>query len=121
VTALRLIDLVLVWLTVPVALLLGAPALGILVAAAGWTVQRVVALQAERRAREKEDVRQALGLNLAVMFGRLWLLAVIILAVGLAGSREDGVAAAALLLAAFTLAFSATLLDRSLNRKPTHA
>lgn len=120
-TALRYIDLVLVWLTVPVALLLGAPTLGILAAAIVWTAQRIVALGAERRAQAKEDVKQALGLNLAVMFGRLWALAVTILVVGLAGSREDGVAAAALLLAAFTLSFAATLLDRSLNRKPTHA
>lgn len=120
-TALRYIDLVLIWLTVPLALLLGAPELGVLVAAVAWTVQRVVALRAERRAKATEDVRDALGLNLAVMLGRMWLLASTILAVGLAGSREDGVAAAALLLAAFTISFATTLLDRSLNRKPTHA
>ena len=119
--ALRYIDLVLLWLTVPVALLLGAPALGVLAAAAAWTVSRVVAEVAERRARAKDEVRDALGLNLAVMFGRLWLLAVTILAVGLAGSREDGAAAAVVLLAAFTISFSTTLLVRSLNRKPTHA
>ena len=120
-TVLRYIDLVLLWLSVPLALALGAPALGVLVAAAAWTVQRVVALGADRRARAREDVRDALGLNLAVMLGRMWLLGSTIIAVGLAGSREDGAAAAAVLLAAFTIAFAVTLLDRSLSRKPTHA
>jgi hypothetical protein len=121
VTALRYLDLVLLWLSVPLALLLGAPALGILVAAGAWTLQRIVALAVDRRARASEDVREALGLNVAVMLGRVWLLGATVLAVGLAGSREDGVAAAALLLVVFTLAFSATLLERSLNGKPTHA
>ena len=50
------------------------------------------------------------------MIGRAWLIGLTILAVGLAGDREDGVAAAVLILAAFTVYFSMTLLLRSLER-----
>ncbi len=119
--ALRYMDIVLVWLSVPVALLLGAPALGVLAGAGAWTLTRIIAFAVEARARRQESVRDALGLNFAAMMGRIWLLVSTILAAGLAGSREDGLAAAVLLLAAFTLSFATTLLTRSLTRKPTHA
>jgi len=115
-TALRYIDLVLLWLTVPLLLVLGAPALGVLVAALVWTVQRAVALAVDRRATTRETVRQALGLNMATMFVRMWLVASAVIAVGVGGSREDGAAAAAVLLVAFTVSFIATLMHRSLSR-----
>ena len=120
-TALRYLDLALVWMSAPLAIALGAPALGILAGAIAWTVTRLIALGVERRARRRDDVREGLALNFAAMMGRVWLLVSTILAAGLAGSRQDGVAAAVLLLAAFTLTFATTLLTRSLTRKPTHA
>ncbi len=114
-TALRYIDLVLLWLTVPLALALGAPALGVLVGAVVWTVQRFVALAVERRARERESMREVLGLTMAAMFGRMWLIGCTIVAVGVGGSREDGAAAAIVLLVVFTISLAATLLLRSLS------
>lgn len=114
-TALRYVDLVLLWLTVPVALALGAPALGVLLAAVVWTVQRFVALAVERRARERESVREAIGLNMATMLGRMWLIGATIVVAGVAGSRADGAAAAIVLLVVFTISLAATLLGRSLS------
>ena len=73
----------------------------------------------ERRARGNDDLRTALGINVAGMIGRAWLVGLTILAVGLAGDREDGVMAAVLVLAAFTVYFSMTLLLRSLERSST--
>lgn len=113
-TALRYIDLVLLWLTVPVALALGAPVLGVLLAAVVWTVQRFVALAVERRARRSETLREALGLNMATMFGRMWLMGTTIVVAGVGGAREDGAAAAIVLLVVFTISLAATLLTRSL-------
>lgn len=118
-TALRYVDIALVLMSVPVALLLGAPALGVLLAAGAWTLTRIAAFAVERRAKSRDDVREAIGLNVAAMIGRMWLLAGTILVAGLAGTREDGVAAALLLLAAFTTSFATTLLIRSLTRKPS--
>ncbi len=112
-TALRYIDLVLLWLTVPVALALGAPVLGVLLAGAVWTVQRFVALAVERRARQRESMREALGLNMATMLVRMWQMGTTIVVAGVA--RADGAAAAIVLLVVFTISLAATLLTRSLN------
>ena len=126
-TALRYVDLVLVWLTVPLALALGAPPLGVLLAAVAWTVQRIVALAVDRKARARESVREALGLNMATMLVRMWLLGATVVAAGVGGEREDGVAAALVLLVAFTISFAATLVARALGATgprpgtPTHA
>lgn len=114
--ALRYIDLVLLWLTVPLALALGAPTLGILLAAVVWTVQRLVALQVDRWARERETARETIGMNMATMLGRMWLIGATIVAAGVGGSREDGVAAAAVLLVAYTISLGATLVVRALSR-----
>ena len=119
-TALRYIDLVLLWLTVPVALALGAPALGVLLAAIVWTVQRFVALEVERRARRRESVREAIGLNMATMLGRMWLMGCVIVVAGIGGEREDGAAAAIVLLVVFTISLAATLLARSLSNNGRH-
>jgi hypothetical protein len=116
---LRYLDIVLVVITAPVVVLLGAPALGTLVGAAAWIVQRGAALAVERAARRNDDVRTAVGLNLAAAFGRAWLVGLTILAVGLAGEREDGLAAALLVLAAFTVYFATAFAARSLERNTT--
>ncbi|MGH2941770.1 MAG: hypothetical protein ACRDLN_03205 [Solirubrobacteraceae bacterium] len=114
-TALRYVDLVLLWLTVPVALALRAPALGVLLAAVVWTVQRFVALAVERKARERESVREAIGLSMATMLGRMWLIGCTIVVAGVGGERRDGAAAAIVLLVVFTISLAATLLTRTLN------
>jgi uncharacterized membrane protein YoaK (UPF0700 family) len=118
-TALRYIDLVILWLTVPLALVLGAPALGVLLAAVVWTVQKFVALEVDRRARARENVREAIGLNVSTMIARMWLLAATIVAAGVGVSREDAIAAALVLLVAFTVSLVTTLLSRSLGHHGT--
>lgn len=115
-TMLRYIDLVLLWLTVPLALVLGAPSLGLLLAAVVWTVQRLVALDVDRRARLRESAREAIGLNMATMMVRMWLVGATVVVAGVGGEREDGVAAAAVLLVAFTISLAATLVNRALSR-----
>jgi hypothetical protein len=114
--ALRFLDIFLVVVTAPIAVLLGAPALGTLVGAAAWVIQRFVALALESRARRTENVRSAVGLNLAGALGRAWLVALTILAVGLLGSREDGLAAAIVVLVAYTIYFATLLAVRTLER-----
>lgn len=113
---LRYIDLVLLWLTVPLALVLGAPQFGVLLAAVVWTVQRLTALEMDRRAQARESAREAIGLNMVTMIVRMWLIGATVVIAGVAGEREDGVAAAVVLLATFTVSFAATLLTRSLTR-----
>jgi hypothetical protein len=118
--ALRYVDIFLVVVTAPVAVALGAPALGTLVGAAVWILQRAAALGLQALARRQENVRAAVGLNLAGALARAWLVALTILAVGVAGDREDGLAAAVLVLAAYTIYFATSLAVRSLERSSAH-
>jgi hypothetical protein len=114
-TAVRFLDIGLVVVTAPAAILLGAPALGIVVGAVVWVVQRVAALLLEARARQVENVRAAVGLNLFGAFGRAWLVGLAILLVGQLGSRDDGLAAAILVLVAFTIYFATTIAMRAMT------
>jgi hypothetical protein len=117
---LRWLDVILVVLATPFAILMGAPPLGYAVGAASWILSRVIGALVERKAKATQDVRKTVGLNLGALIARTWLVGLSILAVGLAGDRQDGLTAAILVLAAFTLYFVTTLLSRSLEGKTTH-
>lgn len=113
---LRYADLVLVVAALPFALLMGVPMLGYGVGAAAWIIQRLVGVAVERRARRSGDLRAQIGLKLASMLGRAWTVGLAILVVGLTGEREDGLTAAVLILAAFTVYFALALILRPLER-----
>lgn len=101
--ALRWIDVILVVAVAPFVLLMGAPALGYVVGAAAWIAGRVLGYFVERKAAASDNPKTVAGLMLFTGLGRAWLLGLSILAVGLAGSREDGLTAAITVAAAFTL------------------
>ena len=113
----RWLDVVLVILAAPFVILTGLPVLGYAVGTLAWIVNRAIGVAVERVATRQQDVRRAVGLNLGVLIARSWLVGLSILAVGLAGEREDGLTAAILVLAAFTLYFVTSLLTRSLEGK----
>src|SRR5918995_3800800 len=115
----RYLDVVLVILAAPFVILLGGPVLGYAVGAGVWIAQRVLEAVLERAAR-RSDVRRAIGIKVASMIGRTWLIGVGILAVGLAAEREDGFTAAVVCLAAYTVHLATTLILRPLERNPKH-
>ncbi len=114
----RYLDVALVVLFAPFAVLLELPLLGYVAGATVWIVQRVIGVVAERAAQRQREVRASVGINLAALLGRAWLVGLTILAVGLAGERADGRMAGFLLLAAFTVYFAISLILRPLDRKP---
>jgi hypothetical protein len=106
----RYLDVVLVVLAVPVALALGAPAVGVVVSAAAWLVQRLLARAGQRWiAGRGADAR--FGLNLVDGFGRIWLLAGAIVLAAVIGGRRDGLAAALLIFCAYSIAFAMRLVS----------
>jgi hypothetical protein len=113
----RYLDIVVVVLAAPFVVLLGAPVLGYAVGAVAWIVQRVAAVTIERRAEQAGDIKTALGLNMASLVIRAWLIGLTILAVGLIADREDGLAAGITVLVAFTVYFATSLIIRPLERK----
>jgi hypothetical protein len=105
----RNFDLVFVVLGTAVALALRAPALGVLVGAAGWLVQRVLAMADRRLIVRAAEPGSRLGLNFADAFARIWVLAGAIVIAAAVGGRRDGLAAAVLIFATYSLAFALRL------------
>ena len=114
----RYLDVVIVVLAAPFVILTGAPVLGYLVGAGAWIATRIAGVVAERAARQRSDARTVAALNLAVLLGRVWIVGLSILAVGLAADREDGLMAALTALVAFTVYLATSLIIRQLERNP---
>ena len=100
------LDLILLVPGVVLALALGAPAFGVLVGAGAWLLQRVVAVADRRAIVRAAEPGSRLGLNFIDAFARIWLLAGGIIVAGAAGSRPDGLAAAVVIFACYSVAFA---------------
>jgi hypothetical protein len=107
---LRSLDLVLLALGGAIALVLGAPALGVLIAAGAWVLQRVLARYGQRWISGRGDDAR-FGLNLVDGFGRIWLLAGAIVLAAVIGGRRDGLAAALVIFFAYSVAFAMRLVS----------
>ena len=115
--ALRYADIVLLVLALPVFLIAGLPMLGYAVAAAAWLAQHAILAIAQRSAAKaisRGDRRRALGSIAAATLGRVWLVTLAILLVGLLAEREDGLAAAVLSLVLVSVHFGALGFERLL-------
>jgi hypothetical protein len=111
---LRWADLGVLALALPVFLVFGLPMLGYIVAAGAWLTGRALHLAAERRAISTlrgGNRRGAMGVMAVATLGRVWLVALAILLVGLA-DREAGLAAAILAAALVTTYFAGQALAR---------
>ena len=106
----RWLDVGLLVVSVPVLLLAGLPQIGVLVGAGACVLNSAVGAALEAKAHRSESMKTQTGLLLASTMGRAWLAGLTILAAGLAGEREDGLTAALLLMAAFTVYFVLSLI-----------
>lgn len=106
VNAFKFLDVPLVVIGAIIALVLGAPAFGVIVGACGWVLQRAVQVVDRRYTRKLRDPVKQVGINVTESFGRIWLMAGAIIVAGVAGGRRDGLAAAVLIFAAYTVAFA---------------
>ena len=106
----KYVDLLALALALPVFLVAGFSMLGYAVAAAVWLVQRAVQSLAARRAKEElahGERQRAMGIVAGSGLGRVWLMAAVVLVVGLAIEREAGLAAAVLVVVLFTISLAA--------------
>ena len=113
----RYLDVALVILAAPFVILLGAPVLGYVVGVVVWIAQRLLEAVLDHASR-RGDVRREIGIKVASMIGRVWLIGIGVLAVGLAADREDGFTAALVCLAAYTVHLATALILRPLERNP---
>jgi hypothetical protein len=116
VALLRYLDVVLVVAAFPFVALAGLPLLGYAVGAVAWLLQRAAGVALERQAAKTTEIRRQIGLNLGGTLARAWIVGGAILAVGLAGEREDGLTAAVLVFVAFTVYFALSLILHTVAR-----
>lgn len=103
---LRNLDVVLVAIALVPAVALGAPKLGCALGAGGWILQRMVAAFDRRWSGKLAKPMTQLTFNLFEAFGRIWLLAGVIVIAGVVGGRRDGLAAAVFIFGAYSVAFA---------------
>jgi uncharacterized membrane protein YkgB len=105
----KYVDLLVLAAGLAVFLLGGLPMLGYAVGAAAWLAQRGIQMIATRRANAElaaGNRQKAMGIVAATTLGRVWLMATVVLLVGLA-DREAGLSSAVLVLVLFTVSFAA--------------
>ena len=115
---LRYLDVVLLAVATPIALAFGAPALGFAIGAGAWVAQRILAEADRRWIRNTKTPRAQLGLNLFEAFGRIWLLAGAIVLAGVVGGRADGLTAALVIFAAYSVAFAIRVISGKAKSPP---
>jgi hypothetical protein len=115
----RYLDCLLVVAFLPFALLAGLPALGVLVGAAAWLIQRALGTVLEARAAAAPDARTATAITFMGVMGRPLVLGITILAVGLLGEKRDGLVAAILVLVAFTVYLILSIVLRPQRKSST--
>lgn len=102
---LRFADLGLLVLALPVFVAADLPLVGYAAAAVAWLAQHAILAFAGRAsvaALARGERNRALGIVGVSTLGRVWLVTLAVLLVGLLGEREDGLAAAVLMLALVT-------------------
>jgi hypothetical protein len=108
----RWLDLIVLAAALPVFVVAGLPLAGYFVAALAWLAQRAIQIAIQRRVAAADDPRTIVGLTAGGMIARSWLVAGAIFGVGLAAGDEDGLAAAALSIALFTIYFTVQFVTR---------
>ena len=114
--ALRYLDIVILILALPVFLAADLPMVGYAAAAAVWLVQRVIQVVLNRKAAAADDPRVVAGIAVGSMIGRGWLVALTILAVGLAEGDDAGLAAAVLILVLVTAYLTESMIMRPFDK-----
>jgi hypothetical protein len=114
----RYMDVAVLILALPIFLLGDLPIAGWAVGAGVYVVQRVIRDVLANKARESGDPRTVAGLLVASMLARGFLVALLLLGVGLAAGNKAGLCAAVLFLAAFTISFGMSLALRPFEQGP---
>jgi hypothetical protein len=115
VNVLQYLDVAFVVIGAIIALILGAPSLGVIIGGAGWLLQRSLQVIDRRVTARIEDSFRRAGIRSAEAFGRIWLLGGAIVVAAVAGGHKDGLTAAILVLVAYSIAFAL----RIVNGPPT--
>ncbi|MEA2348249.1 MAG: hypothetical protein QOG62_2036 [Thermoleophilaceae bacterium] len=106
------LDLVIIAAALPLFLLADLPIIGYVVASIAWLIQRFVRAAAEQRISQGGEARTIALLTAGSLVGPIWFMTMTVLIVGIAVSRPDGLAAALLTLALFTVSLPVRMLKK---------
>jgi hypothetical protein len=117
VRVLKNVDVIVLAVALVLFVIAGFPIVGWITGAGAWAVQRGINELAVRKAQSAEDVRTRVGYLAGSVILRGWVVAGIIIAVGI-GNSDAGLAAAVLFLAVFTLQLTMTMAMRPYETPP---
>jgi len=112
VTVLAFFDVVLLVVAAPIMLLIGVPASGYGIGAGAWIVLRAVGVAVDRYTAGVSEFNRTIGIRLAYMLGRLFLLAIAVILVRNADGQNAGLACLAVIVFAFTIQLAISALNR---------
>jgi hypothetical protein len=112
VSFIRYLDVILVVASTPFVLLASLPAAGFGIGAGAWILARFGVSFVERRAWSARDFRVRAALHLAAILGRVWLIGLAVLLARFTVGTPDGIAAAVVVLAAFTVELAMKIMLR---------
>jgi hypothetical protein len=108
----RYLDVSVVVAVAPLFVLAGLPVLGYAIGAVAWLATRYLVDIVQRRARVSRNPGRQAALLLASMMGRVFAIVAAVLIARFVGSTDDGIAAAAVVLVAFTVYLLVTIAMR---------
>jgi uncharacterized MAPEG superfamily protein len=111
VSALQYLDVIFVIVGAIIALIVGAPSLGVIIGALAWILQRAMQVIDNRLTARVDDSLRRAGVRTFEAFGRIWLLAAAIIVSAAVGDHKDGLAAAIVIFAAYSVAFVIRLMS----------
>lgn len=112
--AVRVLDLAVLALALPVFLAAGWPLFAWGGVTAVWITQRVAQTLIERRARRSTNPRTSVGLMSISLMGRIWFMMFAVLAIGLI-DRDSGLPAAVLTAVTFQAWFTGFMVSRGME------
>jgi len=115
-TPLRVLDLALLALALPLFIFTPLPFLGWAVGAGVWLAWRGIGYWADKKAGASRDPRVVVGYETGSMIGRGWLLGLSLLGAGLLFGSDVGLSAALLDFALFTVFFTTKLIVRPFDQ-----
>jgi hypothetical protein len=115
VSVLAFFDLIALAVAAPIMLLIGVPASGYAIGAGVWLVVRASGLGIDR-AINKADAQTQIGLRMAHMFARLFVLAIAVIVARDAGGRDAGITCLAVVVFAYTISLATSAATRPRSR-----
>ncbi|HWE12804.1 MAG TPA: hypothetical protein VG365_04790 [Solirubrobacteraceae bacterium] len=105
-------DVILLVVAAPIMLLIGVPAAGYGIGAGAWIALRAVGVAVERYAAGIPEFNRTIGIRLAFMLSRIFLLAIAVILVRRSDGQNAGLACLAVIVVAFTVSLITSALTR---------